>query len=70
MQNTVNILKKEVEQMTHIETLIMNQVRKSLEDMEKQGVGFIGAEYTKEIQYNIDGKVIRVRVAEAPDAEH
>lgn len=56
--------------MTHIETLIMNQVRKSLEDLEKQGVGFIGAEYTKEIQYDIDGKVIRVRVAEAPDAEH
>lgn len=56
--------------MTHIETLIMNQVRKALEDMEKQGVGFISAEYTKEIQYNIDGKVIRVRVAEAPDAEH
>jgi hypothetical protein len=48
----------------------MNQVRKALEDMEKQGVGFISAEYTKEIQYDIDGKVIRVRVAEAPDAEH
>ena len=56
--------------MTHIETLIMNQVRKAQEDMEKQGVGFISAEYTKEIQYDIDGKVIRVRVAEAPDAEH
>ncbi len=56
--------------MTHIETLIMNQVRKSLEDLEKQGVGFIGAEYTGEIQYNVDGKTIRVRVAEAPDAEH
>ena len=56
--------------MTHIETLIMNQVRKSLEDLEKQGVGFIGAEYPGEIQYNVDGKTIRVRVAEAPDAEH
>lgn len=56
--------------MTHIEKLIMNQVWKSLADMEKQGVGFIGAEYTGEIQYNVDGKVIRVRVAEVPDAEH
>lgn len=56
--------------MTHIETLVMNQVRESLEKLEKQGVGFIGAEYTKEIQYNVDGRTIRVRVAEAPDAEH
>lgn len=56
--------------MTHIETLIMNQVRESLVKLEKQGVGFIGAEYTGEIKYNVDGKVIRVRVAEAPNAEH
>lgn len=56
--------------MTHIETLIMNQVRELLVKLEKQGVGFIGAEYTGEIQYNVDGKVIRVRVAEAPNAEH
>lgn len=48
----------------------MNQIRNSLENLEKQGVGFIGAEYTKEIQYNVDGKTIRVRVAEAPDEEH
>lgn len=59
-----------MKKMTHIETLIMNQVRESLVKLEKQGVGFIGAEYTVEIQYNVDGKVIRVRVAEAPNAEH
>ena len=31
--------------MTHIETLIMNQVRKSLQDLEKQGVEILSSLY-------------------------
>lgn len=48
--------------MTHIETLIMNNIREALEKLQKQGVGYIDLEQTSVIHYNIDGKNIRVEV--------
>lgn len=52
--------------MTHIETLIMNQVRKALESLEEQGVGFIDEEFSTkgEIHYNIDNAIYMVKVVE------
>lgn len=32
--------------MTHIETLVMNEIRKALENLEKQGIGYIDCEQT------------------------
>ena len=51
--------------MSHIETLIMNEVRKALENLEKSGVGYIDMEQTGIIQYNVDGAKIRVVVEKA-----
>ena len=48
--------------MTHIETLIMNELRKALEDLEQKGVGYIEYEKTKEIYYRIDNQEIRISV--------
>ena len=48
--------------MTHIETLVMNEIRKALENLETQGVGYIDCEQTGVINYNIDGRNIRVQV--------
>ena len=50
--------------MTHIETLVMNEVRKALENLQKQGVGYIDGEYTGVILYSVDGRCIRVEVAD------
>lgn len=48
--------------MSHIETLIMNEVRKSLENLQSQGVGFIDYEQSGVIHYTIDGKDITVSI--------
>ena len=50
--------------MTHIETLVMNEIRKALENLEKQGVGYIDCEQTGVSHYNIDGRNIRVQVSD------
>ena len=50
--------------MTHIETLVMNEIRKALEDLERQGVGYIDCEQTGVIHYNINGRNIRVQVSD------
>lgn len=48
--------------MSHIETLIMNEVRKSLENLQSQGVGFIDFEKVGVIHYCVDGKDITVSI--------
>ena len=50
--------------MTHIETLVMNEIRKALENLEKQGVGYIDCEQSGVINYNIDGRNISVQVSD------
>ena len=55
--------------MSHIETLIMNEVRKALENLERSGVGYIDMEQTGIIHYNVDGTKIRIVVEKADRAE-
>ena len=55
---------RESESMNHIETLIMNEVRKALESLERSGVGYIDYETTGVIHYNIDQKDISISVGE------
>ena len=55
---------KESERMTHIETLVMNEVRKALENLQNQGVGYIDFEQSGIIHYSVDGICIRVEVAD------
>ena len=50
--------------MSHIETLVMNEVRKSLENLQIQGVGYIDFEQTGAIHYFVDGRDIRISVAD------
>lgn len=50
--------------MTHIETLVMNEIRKALENLERQGVGYIDCEQIGVIHYNIDGRNIKVQVSD------
>ena len=50
--------------MTHIETLVMNEIRKALEKLEMQGVGYIECEQSGAIHYNIDGRNISVQVSD------
>ena len=48
--------------MTHLETLIKNEVKKSLEKLERDGVGFIDSETTEAIYYKIDNVEIRISI--------
>lgn len=50
--------------MTHIETLVMNEIRKALENLERQDVGYIDCEQTGVIHYKIDGRNIMVQVSD------
>ena len=50
--------------MSHIETLILNKIREALEDLQKQGVGYIECELTGIIHYSIDERNIRISVAD------
>ena len=59
-----HINRRESESMSHIETLIMNEVRKALESLERSGVGYIAYETTGVIHYNIDQKDISISVGE------
>ena len=46
----------------HRKNLIMNLVRDTLEKLRATGVGYIDAEYTNEIHYMIDGKVLVIEI--------
>lgn len=50
--------------MSHIETLVMNEVRKSLEKLQSQGVGYIDFDQTGIIHYLVDGRDIKISVAD------
>lgn len=53
--------------MCHIETLIMNEVRKALEQLERSGVGYIDMEQTGIFHYKVDNVKIRIEVKSADD---
>ena len=48
--------------MSHIETLVINEIRKALENLQKQGVGYINFETMGNICYIVDNRIIRVRI--------
>ncbi len=55
--------------MSHIETLVMNEVRKALENLQKQGVGYIDYETMGNIYYSVDNRIIRVKIETIPEQE-
>ena len=50
--------------MSHIETLILNEIRKALEDLQRKGIGYIDLEQTGIIHYSIDDRNIRISVVD------
>lgn len=48
--------------MKHIERLIMKEIRKPLEALETEGVGYIDGEYGDVFHYVIDDVCISIRV--------
>lgn len=50
--------------MSDIETLLMNEVRETMEKLERSGVGRIDVETMGRIIYTIDGKFYAVTVKE------
>ena len=50
--------------MSHIETLIMNEVRKAMENLQRSGVGYIDYENTGRIIYRVDKKQIMIEISE------
>ena len=50
--------------MSHLETLLLNEVRKPLEDLEKSHVGFIDEETSSTVYYKIDNRLFAIDVRE------
>ena len=50
--------------MSDISTLIMNEIRNSLENLNRKGVGFINSECCNKIQYQIDGRLFDICIKE------
>lgn len=50
--------------MSDISTLIKNEIKTTLENLSRKGVGFINWETTDEIQYQIDNRIFDITVKE------
>ena len=50
--------------MSDISTLITNEIRTTLENISRKGVGFINLETTDVIQYQIDNRIFDITVKE------
>lgn len=50
--------------MSHLETLLMNEIRKLLEQMQRNNIGYIDGESSNEIYYKIDDRIFRIRIKE------
>ena len=50
--------------MKHIETLIINNIRKALEYLQREGIGYIDMEESGIFHYKIDDKTIRIEISE------
>lgn len=55
--------------MSDISILVMNKIRNSLENLNKEGVGFINSEYSDKIQYQIDGRLFDISIKELKSME-
>lgn len=53
--------------MSDIQTLIENRIRGALEQLSKEGVGYINAECTGGFKYMIDGRQFCIEIAELED---
>ncbi len=50
--------------MSDIRALITNEIRDTLENLSKKGIGFINLETTDVIQYQIDNRIFNITVKE------
>ena len=50
--------------MSDVSTLITNEIRATLENLSRKGVGFINWETTDDIQYQIDNRIFDITVKE------
>lgn len=50
--------------MSDVSTLIVNEIRNTLENLSRKGVGFINLESTDTIQYQIDKRLFNITVEE------
>lgn len=53
--------------MSHIEVLLMNEIRKTLEQLQRSQVGYIDRECSGCIYYKIDDRFIAIIIREATD---
>ena len=53
--------------MSHLETLLMNELRKPLQQLEKTNVGYIDGETSSRIYYTIDNHTFAVEIREVKD---
>lgn len=50
--------------MSHLETLLMSEIRKPLEQMQRNSIGYIDTESSDEIYYKIDERIFRIKISE------
>lgn len=50
--------------MSHLQFLLMNEIRKPLEALERQHVGFIDEENSNTIYYKIDDRLFAIEIRE------
>lgn len=55
---------KEDWEVSDLETLLMNEIRKPLEQMQRNNIGYIDGETSNEIYYKIDERIFRIRIKE------
>lgn len=49
---------------THIQTLLMSEISKKLEELQRRGIGYIDCECTGRIDYKIDDVVYQISIEE------
>jgi len=50
--------------MSHLETLLINGIRKPLEQMQHNSIGYIDYESSNEIYYKIDDRIFCIKINE------
>lgn len=55
---------KEDWEMSHLETLLMSEIKKPLEQMQRNNIGYIDGESSNEIYYKIDERIFHIRIKE------
>ena len=50
--------------MSHLETLLMSEIRKPLEQMQSNSIGYIDCETLNEIYYKIDERIFCIKIKE------